>query len=110
MSKGIYFLANNQVLDLAVAFLNSFRRFNPDTPLCLIPFDDNVDQITTLRSKYHFSTYRDSSVLRECDEISLRFHNSTMGHYRKLACWKGEFEQFIYIDVDTVVLANVSFA
>jgi len=110
MSKGIYFLANNQVLDLVIAFLNSFRRFNPDIPLCLIPFDDNVDQIRSLRSKYQFSIFRDSSALGACDEISLRFHNNAMGHYRKLACWKGEFEEFIYIDVDTVVLANVSFA
>lgn len=110
MSKGIYFLANNQVLDLVVAFLNSFRRFNPDIPLCLIPFDDDVDQIASLSSKSQFSVYRDSSVLAECDEISLRFHDRTMGHYRKLACWHGEFDEFIYIDVDTVVLANVSFA
>ena len=110
MSKGVYFLANNQVFDLAVAFLNSFRRFNPQIPLSLIPFDDSFDQIKNLQDKYQFSIYPDDSALRECDEISLRFHNRPMGHYRKLACWRGAFEEFIYIDVDTVVLANVSFA
>jgi hypothetical protein len=31
------------------------------------------------------------------------------GEYRKLAAWNGEFDEFIYIDVDTVILENIDF-
>jgi hypothetical protein len=105
--RGVYFLANNGVLDLAIAFLNSFRAYNPDIPLCLIPFNSKVDRVAKLRSKYRFSIYDATEVLAFCDEVSLRFHPTAIGHYRKLAAWNGEFDEFIYIDVDTVVLRDV---
>jgi hypothetical protein len=107
--RGVYFLANDTVLENTIAFLNSFRLYNPDLPLCLIPFDDSFETITALQDEYGFTIYQNEQVLRECDDISKQFHGRTLGLYRKLAAWEGPFEEFIYIDTDTVVLEDVRF-
>ena len=109
MKRGIYFLANDYVYELAVAFLNSFRKYNPEIPLCLIPFDSDSERVGNLQERYGFSVYANREVLSRCDEISRNFHPKTIGHYRKLAAWEGDFDEFIYIDVDTVVLENIDF-
>lgn len=109
MQRGVYFLADDGVYDLVVTFLNSFRRYNQDIPLCLIPYNSQIDRLQALQPRYRFSIYPRPDILRRCDEISLRFHPQVAGHYRKLAMWEGNFDEFIYIDVDTVVLANVDF-
>jgi hypothetical protein len=110
--QGVYFLANDFVLDRAVAFLNSFRRFNESTPLCLIPFADDLDGLLALQSRFDFTIWSgDPAILPTCDEISRSFHGPqrTERKYRKLAAWEGEFDEFVYIDCDTVILRDVSF-
>lgn len=109
MQRGVYFLADDGVIDLAVTFLNSFRKYNPDIPLCLIPYNENTERLRELQAAYRFSIYLRTDVLARCDGISARFHPRVVGHYRKLACWEGDFDEFIYIDVDTVVLRNIDF-
>lgn len=103
--RGIYFLASDAVRELVVAFLNSVRTFEPLLPMCLIPFDSNVDWIRTVCSEYDFSVWSDEAALNRCDEISLKFHSQVCGQYRKLATWSGPFDEFAYIDVDTVLLS-----
>jgi hypothetical protein len=51
--RGDYFIANDNYLELAIAFLNSFRSHNPKIPLCLIPFDDNFQQFAPLLQCFH---------------------------------------------------------
>src|SRR6185503_12282941 len=107
--RGVFFLASDSVAELAFAFLNSFRTFNADVPLCLIPFDDDIAGLRALSSQYQFVMYEDRELLRRCDSIGESLHRRRVGHYRKLAAWHGPFDEFIYIDVDTVVLADVDF-
>jgi hypothetical protein len=107
--QGVYFLANDGVLDQALAFLSSFRTYHPWTPLCLIPFGDDVAALRDLRDRFEFTVFDDTDLLRQCDEISRAFHRSTRGQYRKIAMWDGPFDEFVYIDCDTVVLHNVHF-
>jgi hypothetical protein len=109
LKRGVYFLANNHVLDLTIAFLSSFRRYNANTCLCFIPYNDDCDQILQLQDIYDFEVFSDSSLLSNCDEISRKFHDKINGSYRKLAMWEGIFDEFIYIDIDTIVLKNVDF-
>ena len=45
-SIGVYFSANDVVYDWAIAFLNSYRTFNPDLRLILIPFNEECDRQT----------------------------------------------------------------
>jgi len=109
MKRGVYFLADDGVFELVVAFLNSFRQYNPKLSLCLIPFNSNVERVKSLQESYGFSIYTKTDVLVRCDEISTRFHPRVIGQYRKLAAWEGDFDEFIYIDVDTIVLAKLDF-
>ncbi|MEP7095320.1 MAG: hypothetical protein ABI793_14760, partial [Flavobacterium sp.] len=108
-TQGVYFLANNKVLEMATAFLNSFRTHNKDISLCLIPYNNEFDQVKAMKDTYNFSIFDNEELLKICDDISLKFHGNVVGAYRKLVAWEGEFEQFIYIDIDTVVLDNLSF-
>jgi hypothetical protein len=108
-ARGVYFLANDKVFDLAVAFLESFRNKNAEIELCLIPYDENFQQIAQLSARYNFSIFDNQTVLSLCDEISVRFHSAPLGAYRKLATWQGEFREFAYIDIDTIVLENIDF-
>ncbi|MBF4472432.1 hypothetical protein [Flavobacterium sp. HJJ] len=107
--QGVYFLANNKVFELVTAFLNSFRTYNKELPLCLIPYNEDFDKVEAMKKIYDFSVFNNQELLRYCDDISLKFHGEVVGAYRKLVAWEGEFEQFIYIDIDTVVLDSLSF-
>jgi hypothetical protein len=106
--RGIYFLANDRLFDQVLAFLNSLRAHEPDIPVCLIPYDDQTRRIRALQSSHGFVVLDDPALLAWCDETSLRFHPRVRGHYRKLAAWRGIFDEFIYIDVDTVLLRPVT--
>ena len=108
-NRGVYFLANDRIFDLAVAFLNSFRAYNRSIPLCLIPFDGNTNAIESMAEVYNFTVYTNADVLRKCDEISRAFHGRVSGQYRKIAMWEGDFQEFVYIDTDTVVLESIEF-
>jgi len=107
--EGVYFLANDRVFDLAVAFLNSFRKHNPSIPLCMIPFGGSTRRLKALCETYRFDIYDNRRVLETCDRIGRKLHGKRVGEYRKLAIWKGEFDSFAYFDVDTVVLSDVRF-
>ena len=109
-NRGVYFLANDRFLDYATAFLNSFRRFNPTIALCLIPYADDLAGLRKLQSRYRFTILDDPELLDACDDIGTAFRGSPYGHFRKLAMWEGEFDEFVYIDCDTVVLHDVEFA
>lgn len=109
-ARGVYFLSNNKLFEQTVAFLRSFRTHNPTIALCLIPSNSKVDRILALQSAYSFSVLDDADLLAGCDAISEQFHGHVLGTYRKLAAWEGIFDAFIYIDVDTVVLAPIDFA
>ena len=72
-STGVYFLANDAVLDWCHAFLASFRRFNPETRLILIPFDGRVAGVTRLRDRYRFEIYHDPHT-EELDRMGADYY------------------------------------
>ncbi|MFC1730873.1 hypothetical protein ACFL6I_11115 [candidate division KSB1 bacterium] len=108
-TRGVYFVANDRVIEMTFAFLNSFRKFNPEISLCMIPFRSDTDQLIGLKEKYNYSIYNNDEVLSFCDDISRQFHGEIIGHYRKLAIWQGDFDEFVYIDIDMLVLKNIDF-
>ncbi|MEU7484270.1 carbohydrate binding domain-containing protein [Streptomyces sp. NPDC042319] len=107
--RGVYFLANDGFLDYATAFLNSFRRFNPTLPLCLIPFADDIGALRSLQSSHDFSVLENREVLAACDTVGTAIRGTPRGHFRKLAMWEGPFDEFAYFDSDTVVLHSADF-
>lgn len=108
---GVYFSANDVVYDWAIAFLNSYRRFNPDLPLYLIPFDEECDRLLSVQSEYGFKIYTDSAFER-LEAIGEAFelgHSPGIGPhwFRRYAAFWGPLDEFMYLDARQIVLANL---
>jgi hypothetical protein len=107
---GVYFSANDIVYDWAIAFLNSFRTFNPDLRLILIPFNDQCDRLYQLKDKHNFELYIDSSFDRlEAIGQAFELGHTTTGPYwfRRYASFWGQLDRFMYLDVRQVVLGDL---
>ena len=102
--RGLCILANDRVHDLAAAFLHSLKVTSPDLPVCLIPFDDADTKVRALCRQHGLRLFDDHDLLRQLDQISLRLHGRVVGQYRKFAAWMCGFEEFIFIDTDTLAL------
>ena len=108
MKTGVYFLCNDSLIEMAIAFLNAFRLYNPNLPLCLIPYrDDDITQLRNLAEIYNYSIFTNSGILAACDKIGNRMKTYDY-RFRKLAIWEGDFDNFIYLDVDNIVLEDLS--
>ena len=108
---GVYFSANDVVYDWAIAFLNSFREFNPDLRLILIPFNENCERLFSLKEKYNFEVYIDPYFDR-LEAIGKAFevgHTPTGHHwFRRYAPFWGPCDRFLYLDARQVVLADLT--
>lgn len=107
---GVYFSANDVVYDWAIAFLNSFRTFNPDLRLLLIPFNDDCDRLLKLQNTYNFEIYTDPSFERlEAIGKAFELGHTPTGPYwfRRYAAFWGPCDRFMYLDARQVVLADL---
>ncbi len=108
---GVYFSANDVVYDWAIAFLNSFRTFNPDLRLLLIPFNDQCDRLLKLQETYNFEIYNDPSFERlEAIGQAFELGHTPTGPYwfRRYAAFWGECDRFMYLDARQVVLTDLT--
>ncbi len=109
-STGVYFLANDKVYQWAVAFLNSFRSFNPTLRLILIPFNEQCDRLLQLKEQYDFEVYTDSSFPRlEAIGQAFELGHTPTGPYwfRRYASFWGPLDRFMYLDARQLVLADL---
>ncbi len=112
MKRGIYITANDKVTEQAIALLNSIRLFDPDTPIVMIPYDDNYQAIAKLLSEsYGVKVYEDLDFIQR---ISQKLYDifgdkffARPNQFRKQVCWFGEFDEFLYIDTDIVVFEKI---
>lgn len=108
---GVYFSANDVVYDWTIAFLNSFRKFNPDLRLILIPFNDKCDRLLQLQNKYNFEVYIDPSFDRlEAIGQAFELGHTPTGPYwfRRYAAFWGTLDRFLYLDARQVILADLT--
>lgn len=110
-TRGVYFSANDAVYDWVVAFLNSYRRFNPDLTLYLIPFDEKCDRLLDIQSEYDFKIYTDSAFER-LEAIGEAFelgHSPGVGPhwFRRYAAFWGPLDEYIYLDARQIILADL---
>jgi hypothetical protein len=113
MERGIYITANDKVMDHAIACLNSIRCYDPNTPVMLIPYDDNYHLIAqTLKQAHNVELYPDLEFIdrlsRNLQDIFGSDFFARPNQFRKQACWFGPFEKFLYIDTDVVVFSKIS--
>ena len=112
MTRGVYITANDKAQEQTIAFLNSFRLYDPDTPIILIPYDTHYQQIAKLLSQsYNIEVYEDLDFI---DRLSVQLQQifgekffARPHQFRKQACWFGPFDEFLYIDTDIVVFEKI---
>ena len=101
--------ANDPYIEWVRAFLESVRAWSPQVPMRMIPFDDRIDKVTRLASRYEFVVHTDHS-LTDLDQLGASILHGTgapRGLFRKLALFWGPFEQFLFLDCDIIVTTEV---
>lgn len=109
---GIYLLANDEVADWLSACAASLRRFNPDLRVVVIAYDDQLRAVERICGEFGFDLW-EGEALAALDAVAGRLGGSDRGglppqRARKLAAFWGPLRSFLYLDVDTVVLADLS--
>ncbi|MBD3881088.1 methionine synthase [Phormidium tenue FACHB-886] len=111
MKRGIYITANDRATDQAIALLNSIRLWDMETPVVLIPYDDNYQAVAEALEQFGVTVYKDLAFI---DRLSQQLHEAfgdrffaRPNQFRKQACWFGDFDQFLYIDTDIVVFNKI---
>jgi hypothetical protein len=112
MTRGIYIIANDRVIEQAIALLKSIRVHDTDTPIVMIPYDDHYQAIAKrLTENYGVKLYEDLQFIeRLSNQLHEIFGNKFFARpnqFRKQACWFGNFDEFLYIDTDVVVFEKI---
>ncbi|NEP90616.1 MAG: methionine synthase [Okeania sp. SIO2C2] len=112
MSRGIYITANDKVIEQGIALLKSIRKYDSDTPIILIPYDDNYQTVAERFSRdYGVKIYQDLKLIKRLsNKLKQIFGNKFFARpnqFHKQACWFGEFDEFLYIDTDIVVFDKI---
>lgn len=105
--NGIYLLANDRAIEWLIAALASIRAKGCTLPICIIPFDENIQKLRGLAAKYDLTFLEDDSFAR-LEQLGSEFTTPLIyiRMWRKFAMFWGPFENFIYSDVDIVALMN----
>jgi len=103
-TSGIYCLANDVVIEWFEMFIRSYQLQNAALPLTVIPYDGNTSRLRALQKQFRFELM-DESRCAKFDELAMRTMGSlhAAGMYRKLACFYGEYDTFIFLDSDIAV-------
>lgn len=113
MNRGIYIVANDKVMDNAIALLNSVRLYDPEVLIYLIPFNENYhnifDKLSTLHNVKLFPNLElIEQFTKRISEIFSRDFLALPNKMRKLVTWFGPLDEFIYIDTDIVVFEKIA--
>lgn len=120
--RGICTLANDRVYDQLVALLNSIDVNAPGFPVCIYPYDDNIERIITeARRRENVQIYNHQASIDAWDGFvravwdahptaqavwesagSRGYHR--VGTHRRFCAFDGPFDQFLYMDADTLLL------
>jgi hypothetical protein len=105
---GVYCLANDVALEWFEAMVRSLRKYDPTLPLTVIPYNDSIARLKTLQPEFGFSIMDESAYTR-FDAIADRVAGQHIagGTFRKLSCYLGEYETFLFLDSDIVVTRSL---
>ena len=107
-SRAIATIANDKVYDWVVPFLESWRRSNAETPLHVIPYDENCDRTRRACEAYGASFTEPDSVA--LDALSKRLYPLYPKHRRRLRKFLSlalPVDEVLYVDVDIVLLRDM---
>jgi len=107
-SRGIAIVANDRMADWLLPFLESYRATNAQTPLYIIPYDDNL--AVTRRAAEVYGVKLASEDSRELDALASQLYPLFPGHRRRLRKFLSlalPLDEVLYIDVDTILFRDV---
>jgi len=125
MADGIYILANDVVADQLIALVNSIRANAGEIPICILPYDNNIDEVRSLLKTWNGVTlFEDIQCIQKWEDFSIQIWQShptlreawtteagfvvnRLGMHRRFCGFEGPFERFIYLDADTLVLDSL---
>ncbi len=115
--NGICTLANDTVYDQLIALLNSIEVIlGSNIPVCIYPFDDQVQQIQAeIAKRPNVFMYEDIASIQRWDEFMQaaaperlnRQKFRLYGAHRRFCAFDGPFEMFIYMDADTLAMNSL---
>ncbi|MBD2456562.1 sugar transferase [Nostoc sp. FACHB-87] len=121
---GICTLANDKVYDQLVALINSIEAiYGKEMPVCVYPYDDNIEQITQeIACRPHVQIYDNQESIHCWDEFvrnvwdahptaqqewrkvsQEKYHR--FGTHRRYGAFDGPFDRFVYMDADTLLMS-----
>lgn len=130
--NGIYTLANDKVYDQLVAFLNSVEaNVGPDLPVCIIPYDDNLERVKAeIANRPSVTLFDDQKSIERWDRFTQKIWDlhpiakkfwykdqltsSPNDYYRltmrrKFCAFDGPFDKFIFFDADILVFDKLDY-
>jgi Mannosyltransferase putative len=115
--NGICTLANDRVYDQLIALLNSIEVIlGSNIPVCIYPFDEHIEQIKAeVAKRSNVFIYEDSASIQRWDEFMQaaaperlnRKKFRLYGAHRRFCAFDGPFENFIYLDADTLAMNSL---
>ena len=112
--QGICTLGNDVVYDQIVALLNSIDAIlGPETPVCVFPFDEKLERLSAeISRRPNVSLYDNQEIITQWDEFmagaspaSINRQYRIYGGHRRFCAFNGPFEQFVYMDADTLLMS-----
>ena len=100
-------VANDEIADWLLAFLESWKRTNAHIPLYLIPYDDNLT--LTRKAAKAYGVTMVEQVDKRIDRLAADLYPLFPGHRRRLRKLQSlalPLDEVIYIDVDIVLFRD----
>ncbi|MCU0517312.1 MAG: sugar transferase [Oscillatoria sp. Prado101] len=126
MTEGIYTLANDVVYDQLVALLNSIEaNAGKEIPVCVIPYDSRLDKVRAeVAARKNVTLFDDTASIAYWEDFATQAWKAharaqnvwqerglpkvyRLEMHRKLCCFDGPFEKFIYFDADTLLMGSL---
>lgn len=128
MTNGIYILANDVVFDHLVALLNSLEvNGAKDIPFCIIPYDDQLQKVRVeIATRHNVTLFDNSDSIDYWENFATQVWKThakaqkvwqskgwkpvqCLEMHRKLCCFDGPFDKFVYFDADTLLMGSLDY-
>lgn len=110
MRRGIYTVVNDRFSEWLLALFGSLAALNPDVPVRVIPFGGPDERIRRICAAFGHVVWEPAELLRTCELIASAVCRGPgvpghgRGMFRRFAAFGGPFDEFLYLDADTLVI------
>jgi hypothetical protein len=114
--NGICTLSNDVVYDQLVALLNSIEvTLGAETPVCIYPFDQKLKKVKAeVEKRPHVFIYDNAESIQRWDDFMFKIAPERLnkkvrlyGAHRRFCAFDDPFEQFVYMDADTLLMSSL---